>query len=147
MGCRAWLKTQISGLAFSVKTPRATPSVFWLPKPVPRAGFSSKPSTPWLKPIAVHYKQRVFLQYIIMWPGMCSQSRLLHSSSSFFWPLISEQCLMFFFQVTFMDISVWINRDICHTKLLNRTSSCFSVCTPNPKSGSTNPYVIPNFNP
>ena len=28
-----------------------TPSVFWLQKPVPRAGFSSKPSTPWLKPI------------------------------------------------------------------------------------------------
>ena len=54
MGCWAWLKTQPSGLAFSVKTPRATPSVFWLQKPVPRAGFSAKPSTPWLKPIMKH---------------------------------------------------------------------------------------------
>ena len=51
MGCWAWLKTQPPGLAFSVKTPRATPSVFWLQKPVPRAGFSAKPSTPWLQPI------------------------------------------------------------------------------------------------
>ena len=51
MGCWAWLKIQPSGLAFSVKTPRATPSVFWLQKPVPRAGFSAKPSNPWLKPI------------------------------------------------------------------------------------------------
>ena len=40
-----------SGLAFSVKTPRATPLVFWLQKPVPRAGFSAKPRNPWLKPI------------------------------------------------------------------------------------------------
>ena len=51
MGCWGWLKTQPSGLAFSVKTPRATPLVFWLQKPVPRAGFSAKPSTSWLKPI------------------------------------------------------------------------------------------------
>ena len=27
------------GPVFSLKTPRATPSVFWLQKPVPRAGF------------------------------------------------------------------------------------------------------------
>ena len=53
MGCWAWLKTQPSGLAFSVKTPRATPLVFWLQKPVPPAGFSARPSTPWLKPITI----------------------------------------------------------------------------------------------
>ena len=56
MGCWAWLKTLPSGLAFSVKTPRASPSVFWQKNPVPWTGFSAKPSTPWLKPIALTYQ-------------------------------------------------------------------------------------------
>ena len=78
MGCWTWLKTQPLGLAFSVKTPRATPSVFWLQKPVPRAGFSAKPSTPWLKPITnevfrifalncLHARHWVRVEYIVLY--------------------------------------------------------------------------------
>ena len=38
----------VLGLA---ENPALGPDFFGLQKPVPRAGFSAKPSTPWLKPI------------------------------------------------------------------------------------------------
>ena len=44
----------VEGLAFFVKTPRAAPSVFWIQKSIPRAGFSTQPSIPRLKPISHH---------------------------------------------------------------------------------------------
>ena len=47
MGCWAWLKTQPSGLAFSVKTPRATPSV--TPKASPSGLVFSQAQHPMIK--------------------------------------------------------------------------------------------------
>ena len=51
--CPGESKYTFLSLFYSVKTPRAMPSMFWLQKPVTRAGFSTKPSTPWLKLITL----------------------------------------------------------------------------------------------
>ena len=57
--------TEIStlGPGFFSRNTRATPSVFWFQKPVPRAGFSDKPSTPWLKPITQTFSDLFFHSY------------------------------------------------------------------------------------